>query len=277
MDEVRISKGVRYDKGFTPAKRFEPDADTLALYHFDEGQGDKLTDSSGNGHHGKIVGAKWVKADGTPIAPAGGPLDQALSFDGRSSVQIPSLTLDQTEPFTLEALVTPGRQQKELAIVAGIPSQFAIRIPRNHFEFWTWWGKAPSSKDGPSIVENRRVHVAAVFTKRGHSCYIDGKKVTASARNGDLRPAKEKFQLGSSFVGVIDEVRFSKVARYDKDFTPEKRFEADGDTIALYHCDEGSGDKLIDSSGNGHHGTIFGAKWVKVDGTPLAPAIQRMP
>ena len=68
ITEVRISKVARYDKDFTPAKRFEPDADTLALYHFDEGSGDVLKDSSGNGHHGKIVGAKWVKADGSPIS-----------------------------------------------------------------------------------------------------------------------------------------------------------------------------------------------------------------
>ena len=32
----------------TTAKRFEPDKDTLALYHFDEGSGDVLKDSSGN-------------------------------------------------------------------------------------------------------------------------------------------------------------------------------------------------------------------------------------
>ena len=36
-----------------------------------------LTDSSGNGHHGKIVGGKWVKGDGTPIAAPG---DYALRF-----------------------------------------------------------------------------------------------------------------------------------------------------------------------------------------------------
>ena len=60
MGETRISKVARYDKNFTPAKRFESDVDTLALYHFDEGQGEVLKDSSGNNHHGKIVGAKWV-------------------------------------------------------------------------------------------------------------------------------------------------------------------------------------------------------------------------
>jgi len=57
-------------------KRFEPDTNTLALYHCDEGRGDVLNDSSGHGHHGKIYRATWVKADGAPLttevtAPAG--------------------------------------------------------------------------------------------------------------------------------------------------------------------------------------------------------------
>jgi len=61
VGEVRVSKGVRYDKDFSPVARHTPDKDTLALYHCDEGQGDKLTDSSGNNRHGKITGAKWVR------------------------------------------------------------------------------------------------------------------------------------------------------------------------------------------------------------------------
>lgn len=72
LDEVRISKSVRYTTEFTPPPRVEPDKDTIALYHFDEGSGDVLKDSSGNGHHGKIVGAKWVKIGGatqTPVDP----------------------------------------------------------------------------------------------------------------------------------------------------------------------------------------------------------------
>jgi serine/threonine protein kinase len=60
IDELRVSKIARYTADFTPRARVEPDKDTLALYHFDEGQGDVLTDCSGNGHHGKIVNAKWV-------------------------------------------------------------------------------------------------------------------------------------------------------------------------------------------------------------------------
>ena len=52
------------------------------------------------------------------------------------------------------------------------------------------------------------------------------------------------------FKGKIDEVRISKIARYDRDFTPPLRHAKDADTIALYHFDQGSGDILKDSSGN---------------------------
>lgn len=59
VDEVRISSVARYDEDFIPSERFESDEHTLALYHLDEGQGGRITDSSGNGRHGKIIGAEW--------------------------------------------------------------------------------------------------------------------------------------------------------------------------------------------------------------------------
>ena len=67
------------------------------------------------------------------------------------------------------------------------------------------------------------------------------------------------------FTGVIDELRFSNTVRYDEDFTPAKRYEKDEHTIALYHFDEGQGEILKDSSGNGYDGTIVGAKWTQLN------------
>lgn len=60
IDEARVSRCVRYDKNFIPENRWKSDAQTLALYHFDEATGDVLNDSSGNGRYGRIVHAKWV-------------------------------------------------------------------------------------------------------------------------------------------------------------------------------------------------------------------------
>jgi len=50
LDEVRLSQGVRYRSAFTPpAAPFSVDGQTEALYHFDEGSGQSLTDASGRG------------------------------------------------------------------------------------------------------------------------------------------------------------------------------------------------------------------------------------
>ena len=54
-----------------PAK-IEIDADTVALWLFDEGSGDVLRDFSGKGNDGKVVAAEWVP----------GKFGSALKFDG---------------------------------------------------------------------------------------------------------------------------------------------------------------------------------------------------
>ena len=45
---------------FTPPGPFAADADTMALYHFDECTGATAHDSSGDGNHGALVGATWT-------------------------------------------------------------------------------------------------------------------------------------------------------------------------------------------------------------------------
>ncbi|MGD9765261.1 MAG: PQQ-dependent sugar dehydrogenase [Candidatus Binatia bacterium] len=48
IDEVRLSNTVRYGGAFTrPSAPFSPDGSTVALYHFDEGNGNRVTDASG--------------------------------------------------------------------------------------------------------------------------------------------------------------------------------------------------------------------------------------
>lgn len=61
IDAVRLSKGVLYTKNFTPPAKLEKEAGTLILINLEEGQGDVAKDESGNGHHGKIHGGKWIK------------------------------------------------------------------------------------------------------------------------------------------------------------------------------------------------------------------------
>ena len=118
------------------------------------------------------------------------------------------------------------------------------------------------------------VHVAGVFDSRQVCLFIDGKRQSQTDRlTGKHAISRLALMIGADpgtanrpehfFVGLIDEVRISSVARYTEAFTPQRRFESDEHTIALYHFDEGEGDSAFDTSGNGHHGRIFGATWVK--------------
>ena len=74
--------------------------------------------------------------------------------------------------------------------------------------------------------------------------------------------------LWDHFAGYIDEVRISKVARYNiakRSFTPQKKFKNDAKTVALWHLDESRGvRKFSDTSGNAYH--LMGRNGAETDG-----------
>lgn len=137
LDELSISTSVRYSKPFTPEPVFQNDPKTIALYHFDEGQGDVLADSSGNNHHGKIVGATWVKADVGPAVDDGPDRRAAmyiLSVGG--TVQINDTPQDYTDvrelpqsKFRLTSIVVnENRQISDAGLVACRGCQHLTRL-----------------------------------------------------------------------------------------------------------------------------------------------------
>ena len=63
IDEVRLSSTVRYEDEFEVPDTFEPDAETTALWHFDEGEGLTFRDAAG-GYSGSMDEAvQWVPFD----------------------------------------------------------------------------------------------------------------------------------------------------------------------------------------------------------------------
>jgi serine/threonine protein kinase len=210
--------------------------------------------------------------DGT--LPIGG-----LAFDGaKALVTIPTLSFDGQLPLTLEAWVTPetvtgglrhicllGRQGGGIGITQ--TGAFGAGLRRAD---GSW-----ANKDGPANLRaGARAHLAAVFTKEGIALFVNGKQTAWHAvEMGNLMrtdpasvvggPARDTG--GSHFHGTIHAVRVSKAARYErnKEFAPRDSWLRDADTLALYTFDEGENEKLFDRSGNGHHGTILGGKWVK--------------
>ena len=310
IDEVRISRVARYTQNFVPEQRFAPDADTLALYHFDEGQGDVLEDSSGNGYHGKITGAKWVRLEdgGTPpaIAPTPDPVTPvavppvpsestprfALEFDGDDYVDVPFGKTRLGGEFTVEAWVENDDDIVSGAFYTGTflcwtgdsNTHLSRRFITRYNEILAWHDAGPSRQTASAKPFDGRKHVAYVRHGGTTMVYIDGKPGRGGGGTGGGSDPFESAHLTigamlsaeggfkNHFRGRIDEVRLSTVGRYTADFEPPPSFVADENTLALYKFDEGSGNVLKDSGGNGHHGKIVGAKWVKtVPGASVGP------
>jgi serine/threonine protein kinase/formylglycine-generating enzyme required for sulfatase activity/Leucine-rich repeat (LRR) protein len=221
----------------------------------------------------------------TPHAPG----SFALAFDGQKSlVMIPSLKINEDHPLTVETwavLEQPADQPKQYDLV-GNPNKsgFALGVPGGYGgdgkklgflmrakepdTYFSVWEKQP-------LPRHQIIHVAGVYDGKAEiRLFVNGQLQSRRPIQG-VKPSVAVMVLGANFggtnnfLGRMNEVRISKVARYDTDFTPANRFEPDKDTIALYHFDEGEGAVLKDSSGNGHHGDIVGAKWVKADGSPV--------
>ena len=76
IDEVRISTVARYNtakRRFTPLTKFNNDAKTVALWHFDEPSGTRaFSDTSGNAYH--LIGKNGAKTDGALAVEAEGKL-----------------------------------------------------------------------------------------------------------------------------------------------------------------------------------------------------------
>lgn len=282
FDEVRVSSMARYKENFDPQPRFEPDADTIALFHFDEGKDAILKDASSNKKHGKLTGGKWVTADGSQV-----PLNGAIEFDGIDDcITTPFMLSDSGlyEPdraFTYEAWVMPEEQTEvgwgpnakpsELPGLMGFYTETNVQLMS--IRRWSLHGKV--FPDEPRY--GKWQHLAAVWDGKVYRLFVDGKPAPDIVPTWKPGP-DTRFSFGgwwvgdrscNCFRGTVDEVRLSSIARYAEEFQPERTFKPDAETEALYHCDEAAGDRLKDASSHGRDATLIGAKRVKVETPPM--------
>jgi len=139
IDELRISNSVRYDGAFAvPSGPFSPDANTVALVHFDEGVGNTIHDSSGaaggpssgvRNYGGLTNGPEWTDdspwyvpqptptphvtptPSSTPTAATGTPAATATPTRTPSATTTPAATATNTAPpsATASNTATPTR------------------------------------------------------------------------------------------------------------------------------------------------------------------------
>lgn len=210
-------------------------------------------------------------------------------------VDIPTLRYDARRPITIEATV---RREPPPHDETGLVSNLmTVDGPPGAALGWhtdSGWSFAVKTQEYRAAAlaepEPAPTQLAGVWDGRRLALYFDGKQVASADQAeaaGDGKPSGH-FLIGAApyldgqqryapFMGVVDEVRISDVARYDGDYQPRSRLEADEHTLALYHFDEGEGQVLHDASGHGHDGKISGGTWVKAssaDSLKAAPALR---
>jgi len=140
LDELRLSNVLRYTAAFSPTLApFSPDANTVALYHFDEGAGDLIGDASGapagpsNGvrrYGGAPPGPAWT-TDTPFLASMPTPTVSPTATGTPTPIEVATLTptpAEATSPTataTAPATATPT----ETATATAAPTVTASAIP----------------------------------------------------------------------------------------------------------------------------------------------------
>jgi hypothetical protein len=114
-------------------------------------------------------------------------------------------------------------------------------------------GKVSAAKSEQALPANKWSHLAGVYDGERIALYVDGVRAATEIASGMPDPSREPLYLGAMprggwsqynlpvpsafWMGSIDDRRLSRGARYQEDFVPATRLEADGATIFHLPCD----------------------------------------
>jgi hypothetical protein len=199
--------------------------------------------------------------------------DFALAFDGNSCVEIPVSAGDLPTDLTIEATVrgSVDHEPETPMPVAVWWEVFALAETKDGRFLWgPDEGEAGTGVyDTSGIMDGQIHHVAGTWASDGKiELYVDGGKIGFSTEEPSS-VIGDWLQLGcwdaedAGFEGTIDEVRLSSVVRYTEPFEPPTQpYEVDGDTVGLWHFDEGEGDIAHNDASTNLTGSVLDAEWV---------------
>jgi hypothetical protein len=255
MDEIRVSSSVRYTTTFTPSATFTNDENTLLLLHCDgDNNTTVFTDDVG------------VRVPLTPNNIFGGEIDtsqfkfgtaswwQSAEYFGYNYADITQLASIGTGDFTIECWVR--RQDNPTATKAHIctvTDVYGIYYDETNSSFRLNTSSGETDRiTGGSISLNTWTHLAVVRSSGVIKLYINGTQTGSNYSDTQNLNTAVGFLIGTSrdgdrsWVGWIDEFRFSKTARYTANFTaPTEAFTNDSNTILLTHFNAADASKII--------------------------------
>jgi len=188
----------------------------VAVYGFNEGAGTVLSDASGYGNHGTIIGATWTTA---------GKFGSALTFNGNSLVTIPdAASLHLTTACTVEAWMWPTVVSSSWrnVVYKGDDCYFldATSTRKKFPAGGGTIGGAAIVVYGKGVLKlNAWTHLAMTYDGSRLKLLVNGVEVANAAVSGVFSATSNPLQIGGNslfgeyFSGKIDEVKVYNVAR----------------------------------------------------------------
>ena len=282
-------------------KAKDPDTQLmLALFHTYDKQADPAaarkafeTARARGARTAEIKALRSLGVEEPPNGPAAKPQEKpdpgfALSLNGTSSyVEVEDKRPLHLRAFTVEAWVwrRPGDEGVRYVVAKnlgyGRAESFGIAVRNGRWTYSTGYGDEHEERiTEAGCPVGRWVHCALVCVGLERAFFVDGKLIDRSKARRmwsyDDRPLTigaeyEQDRLSYFWLGAIDEVRLSLAPRYRKEFAPERRLQADRQTVLLLRFDEGEGGIARDATQFKHHGVINGAQYVRPDALRLPP------
>lgn len=212
---------------------YGPDNKTMALFHFNEGQGDKIKDESANNVETVVEGvAKWDKNEDWNTASKGG---SAFSFDGNTVIAIPNKVkaVQPADAITVEAWVFPEDLSGWKLICChwggAVVGSYHLGVEAGTPKFHINTGNGTAfAGDVKQLELNKWQHVAGTYDGKTIRIFVNGKEGGAANHGGKLTSGDPTYDviIGSKasrelqWRGLLDEVRISSVARDAAELSP---------------------------------------------------------
>jgi Concanavalin A-like lectin/glucanases superfamily len=280
VDDIRYSNNARYNANFTPSTSLSSDANAVGLWKMNEGTG-STTARLGQNTTSAVLqnGAKW-EVNGC-----------ALQLDGTNDRV--DLGADPTSASTTTARTWEGWIKTTQTGQGTILGRYQLAVGSAPFMFRVLNNKLSISlQNGSSYWERRSVtsvntgawtHVAAVWVPGTRlDVYVNGVKTndpTIYTNATGTSPAAIDQATGvpltigaidnpigtwsNHFNGTVDDIRYSKNARYNANFTPPTNPASDANTVGLWKLNEGTGTTTATLGQSTTAGTLAnGPLWV---------------
>lgn len=200
------------------------------------------------------------------------PTPHCLTVTGKASgARVDSSYFDLPNgPMTLETWAYPTKTQEEAGIIAKTEqSDYGLHIDQGKAAFLVFIDGHYAKVTMPEpLALNRWTHLAGVYDGKAVRLYVDGvevaQKPAIGARVSNALPLylgadpNSKGQPSRPFHGHLDEIRLSKVVRYQAQFTPPRTLATDADCVLHYRVDRLSGRYLPDHSPSRAHAVMIG-------------------